>query len=123
MGFEGPHGGWPAAGSGNPMLWNSATRCQRHEPGGSGTGVNGIIGYFYLAAYDPDTLGVKVSPATGKAVVFDCAGAADEIQAQVPVPLGYAVFSQSGSILGYSPCTTTVSVQRTTWSRIKRGTE
>ena len=31
-------GNWPAAGGGNLITWDSSSRCQRNEPGGSGSG-------------------------------------------------------------------------------------
>jgi hypothetical protein len=119
----GPEGPWPASGSGNLLYWDVSTRCQRFEPGGSGTGVVALGGYFYVGSYTPDTLAVTVNPGTTLAAVANCAGIVDVVAGGEhivnPSHLGYAVFSSGGSLPGYNPCGLNTPVKATTWSRIK----
>ena len=113
---------WPASGSGNRITWDPASRCQRTEPGGPGTGVTANAGYFYLAAYTPDQLHVRPHPATGEAKVADCTACesvlAHSIDGIYPT-LGSANFSAGGSSAGYNPCGSVVPVIQTTWGSIK----
>lgn len=99
---------WPAAGSSNLMTWDATTQCQRFEPGGAGTGVTAVAGYFYCAAYSADTLRAIPRPLDGLAKVADCNSNEDLIDSifapAIPSPLGYAVFSAGAVDSGYSPC-------------------
>lgn len=115
----GANGPWPSAGAGNRITWDPATRCQRYEPEGSGTGVVTIAGYFYVAAYSPDTLAVTTNPGTGHVAVGDCSAIIDNIEGRTPSHLGYVVFSPNGDVPGYNPCLMTIPVRGQTWSRIK----
>jgi hypothetical protein len=96
--LEFPGVGWPAPGSGNLVTWDPATRCQRFEPDGPGTGVVATAGYFYLAAYTPDRLAITVRPYDGKASVSACSGEEDILY--FPPHLGYAGFGEPG----FNPC-------------------
>lgn len=118
-----PTAGWPRPGSGNRILWDGVTRCQRAEPDGPGTGVTAAAGYFYLAAYTPDELSITTYPQDGTVQVFDCLGAGSVVvadgQLKAPWPLGRAAFSADGLSPGYNPCGGGTPVERTTWSRVK----
>lgn len=121
---SGPNGPWPAPGSGNSIIWDTTTSCQRSEPGGAGTGVVATAGYFYMAAYGPDQLRVIPSPPHGQAVVLDC-GARQYLIGGAGFPpngtshLGFANFSADGLSPGFNPCGANVAVRVTTWSAIK----
>lgn len=118
---EAPVNGWPLAGGGNRILWDGATRCQRAEPGGAGSGVVATAGYFYMGAYTPDDLRVTVHPANGAARVLDCESC-ESIVAPVSgfSHLGTARFSPAGDLDGYNPCAAPLlPVVPTTWSSIK----
>ena len=101
--------GWPAPGGGNLITWDTATKCQRTEPGGAGTGVVAAAGYFYMAAYGEGTLAVTPRPVDGKAKVADCASNEDLIGGvgfpiNVGSHLGSAKFSAGGLTHGANPC-------------------
>jgi hypothetical protein len=119
---NGPNGAWPASGSGNRLVW-FATHCQRFEPGGGGTGVVAVGGYFYVGAYTADTLAVTVSPASHQASVSDCSAVLDVVSGPGhvynPPHLGFAVFSSGASVPGYNPCGLSTPVRGTTWTRLK----
>lgn len=101
-------GGWPMSGSGNLITWDSTARCQRNQPGGPGTGVVAVAGYFYCAAYGSDTLRITIREVDGTARVASCAAIEDVLdsiqQPSTPSPLGFAVFSPGGTAAGYNPC-------------------
>ncbi len=61
--FEFQSGNWPAPGSGNLMTW-SVGNCRTAE--------TGVVGYFYVGAYGPDTLRVTPRPVDGAAKVAIC---------------------------------------------------
>lgn len=107
-----PTSNWPESGGSNRVTWDPSTRCQRFEPGGTGTGVVATPGYFYMGAYSPDALMI-VKPAGAEAMVHDCQGYPSTIH---PFNLGTAVF---GGGSGWNPCGQSVNVQTTTWGRIK----
>jgi hypothetical protein len=106
--LEFPSNDWPASGSGTIITWAADSSCQRFEPGGSGTGVTAVAGYFYCAAYGADTLRVIRRPVDAMAKVSDCAAVEDIVQSEDyqpnPSHLGFAVFSSGGQAEGYSPC-------------------
>lgn len=107
--LEFPSTSWPAPGGGNLITWDTASKCQRLEPGGAGTGVVAAAGYFYLAAYGEGTLAVIPRPVDGKAKVADCASNEDLIAGvgfpgSVASHLGSAKFSAGGNIHGANPC-------------------
>lgn len=121
---SGPHGPWPAPGSGNSILWDSSTNCQRAEPGGAGTGVMATAGYFYLAAYTPGELRITASPFQDQALALDCDAHETLIggagfPANTPSHLGRANFTVDGAARGFNPCSATSPVRVTTWSAIK----
>lgn len=121
---SGPNGPWPTPGSGNLVIWDVSTSCQRREPGGPGTGVVATAGYFYMAAYDSDQLKVVPSPPRGQALVLDCAVNAYIVGGAGFPPtgtshLGFASFSPGGATAGFNPCGANVPVRVTTWSAIK----
>lgn len=106
--LEFPTPGWPAAGTGDLIKWDASTNCQRPVPGGAGSGVKAVAGYFYCAAYGPDTLSVIARPADNVAGVVSCQAVADTIARTLrpgfSPALGQAVFSLAGIAPGYSPC-------------------
>jgi hypothetical protein len=113
-----PGAGWPEAGSGNRIGWNPETNCQRTEPGGPGTGVVAVAGYFYLSSYTPDRLSLTSYPGED-AVMVDCQSQTSTLAASGSSPrLGYAEF---GGGAGYRSCRVEapISVRRTTWGAIK----
>lgn len=96
--------GWPASDSGTLITWDTSTKCQRFEPGGPGTGVVAVAGYFYCAAYSNDFLRVIPRPVDGQAKVANCASVEDHIWQQSA--LGFAAFSSGATTPGYNPwCT------------------
>lgn len=120
----GANGPWPAAGSGNVILWNQSTHCQRFVPAGGGTAV-ALAGYLYCAAYSPDLLEVTPSPYSGLALVADCAAVIDTVEGgfvhRDPSHLGAVRFSAGGQAAGYNPCGLVTPVTATTWSALKGG--
>lgn len=97
--------GWPASGGGNLITWDTATKCQRTEPGGPGSGVVAAAGYFYLAAYAEGTLAVTTRPVDGRAKVADCASNEDIVAVHDnDLALGSVRFSAGGLQAGYNPC-------------------
>jgi len=101
--------GWPAPGTGTLLTWDAVNRCQRIEPGGPGTGVVAVAGYFYCAAYTADTLTIIPRPVDLAAKVASCDAVEDTLDSptlhRVPSPLGFASFSMGALVPGYNPCT------------------
>lgn len=125
-----PYAGWPAPGSSYMVTWNSDISdpilgCQRSEPGGAGTGVVAVAGYFYLSAYTADLLKVTVRPVDGFAKVANCAAEEDIVEGPgVYFPkshLGYAAFSDGAETAGYNPCGQAKPIENTTWGGVKAG--
>ena len=126
-GLDIPQDGWgDVSGDGNTITWNiKAGGCQRVEPGGIGTGVTAVAGYFYLTAYSPDLL--KVVPyrgtdsgATPAIKVADCG---DEISSGRESVVdedhaGSVGFSDDGSVTGSLPCVHRIT-EETTWGAVK----
>lgn len=106
--LEFPSDDWPASGGGNLVTWDATVRCQKNAAHGPAVGVEAVVGYFYCAAYGPDTLRVTPRPVDGFAKVADCKSVEDLIDARdtpaAPARVGYAVFSAGGKAPGYSPC-------------------
>lgn len=107
--------GWPASGTGNVITWDPENACQRRVPSG-GEGVTAVAGYFYLTAYSDDLLEVAPHPAIGDVRVADC-NAKEYILR--PDHYGALGFSDDGNTKGVLPCSS-VEVENTTWSGIKR---
>ena len=104
-------GGWPAAGSGNLITWDSTNKCQKAEVS--------VAGYFYCAAYGNDTFSLTVRPVDGAAKVADCNSV--EINLDPNRDLGSVSFSDPGTTGGCNPCLgpCITPVKATTWSGIK----
>lgn len=107
--LEFPSDDWPAPGGGNLITWDRTTRCQR--PSRSGPGVAAVAGYFYGAAYTPDTFYLIPRPVDGCAKVAACSTVEDTLQSPTLFrriePLGFAVFSAAPGAAaegGYNPC-------------------
>lgn len=119
---DGPHGPWPTAGSGNVILWNETTHCQRFVPAG-GTATVAVAGYIYCAAYTPDLLEVTPSPYSGLALIADCGAVIDTVEGgfvqRNPSHLGAVRFSSGGTEPGYNPCGLVTPVTATTWGTLK----
>ena len=127
-GLDIPHDGWgQISGDGNTITWNlSSGGCQRDEPGGFGSGVTAVAGFFYLTAYSEDLLKVvpwrgtdsgSVAPALK---VIDCGdgetrGAETTLANDHGGSLG---FSDDGSVVGNLPCVQRVQ-EETTWGGVK----
>lgn len=115
--------GWPQSGGGNLITWDTASKCQRFEPGGAGTGVTAAAGYFYCGAYSADVMALTPRPVDGTAKVADCLSNETVIggtgfPVNVASHLGTVKF---GGGAGYNPCGAITPVQSTTWSNIKAG--
>lgn len=110
--FITPTPAWPNSGGGNLMTW---VACQVAEPGGAGTGVVAVAGYFYCAAYTPDCLSATPRPVDGAGKVANCA-AQEDIVTGTPSHYGRGCFGTAG---GYNPCGLITPVENTTWSQIK----
>jgi hypothetical protein len=99
----GEEGIWPASGSGNMMLWLTATNCQRHVvPGHENEGVHAVAGAFYVYAYGADTLRITPDlsrPVLPELAVVDCAPVLTELQ---EAAVGTAIFGEAGK--GCNPC-------------------
>lgn len=114
--------GWPAAGGGNLITWDTTTKCQRFVPSGDDpqNGVTALAGYFYVGAYTPDIMRLVPRPVDGQAKVADCT-ANEDLIAGVGFPgpishLGAISFGGPGgspSICGGDP------VEASTWGAIK----
>lgn len=99
-----PSAGWPGAGTGITLAWDSPSNCQSVVPPGAG-GAVAVAGYFYCAAYAADALTITAHPGTRTAEVVDCSGTADVVYdadaCVSPFRLGRADF---GGGSGYDPC-------------------
>lgn len=84
---------WPAPGSGSIVYWDGAEHCQRGEVA--------VAGYFYMAAYDPDTLRVIADPTDRLVDLFKCDPGSEFLG---PEDLGYVTFSAGGGEAGCNPC-------------------
>jgi hypothetical protein len=120
----GIYGAWPAPLSNNLITWNTVDNCQRVEAA--------IAGYFYLAAYSPDTFRVLPRIVGGNvSQVADCDAV---VQTLSTADLGRVAFSSGAVTPGCNPCvedcTTqtprgnpiqpeSVPVQASTWGAIK----
>ena len=107
---------WPESGTSTIITWDDASHCQRTEPAGPGTGVVAITGFFYLAAYSPDTLAVTPFHGYERVRVGACSNEEDAI---APQNVGTVVFSPGGVTAGYNPCASGTPVQPSTWGGIK----
>jgi hypothetical protein len=126
-GLDIPHDGWgQISGDGNTITWNlTSSGCQRDEPGGFGSGVTAVAGFFYLTAYSEDLL--KVVPWRGTASgsmpalkVIDC-GDGEKSGAETTLANdhgGSLGFSDDGSVVGNLPCVQRVQ-EETTWGSVK----
>ena len=106
--LEFPSADWPNAGSGTLVTWDAALACQTNEPGGAGTGVVAVAGYFYCTSYTPDALLITPRPVDLTAKVASCSAEEEVIDSptvhKVPHPLGFASFSVGAIVPGYNPC-------------------
>jgi hypothetical protein len=109
-----PAPAWPNSGGGTLVTWAT---CQNVEPGGAGTGVVAVIGYFYCAAYSPACLRLGPRPIDNAGKVADCA-ANEDIITGTPSHYGTACFGTAAGP-GYNPCGLVTPVESTTWSAIK----
>ncbi len=112
--FISPGPAWGQNGSGNLITWNG---CQVTEPGGAGTGVVAVAGYFYNGAYTPDCLSAGPRPVDNAGKVANC-NAVEDIITGTPSHYGRACWG-TGAGSGYNPCGLVTPVQNTTWSNIK----
>jgi len=114
-GLEFPNARWPEAGGGNILTWNE---CQQEEPGGVGTGVTAVAGFFYITAYSPDRFeiienrGLFSGP---ELLVADCSAAETDIPREAA---GWLGFSDDDSEKGELPCLE-FEVSETTWGDVK----
>jgi hypothetical protein len=123
----GVNGDWPAAGSGNHIVWFADTNCQRTvitAPGPTGSSIHAIAGAFYLYAYSPDEFRVTPNPnlEPPELSVLDCNGSTSHLSMD---GYGYAggeiLFGSEG--YPYNPCDVVCHpcpVERSTWGAIKR---
>jgi hypothetical protein len=111
--------GWPAAGGGNLITWDSVLRCQT---GGNATvGAVAVAGYFYMGAYTNDVMRVTPRPVDGVAKVANCGSIEDIVYASPndsQTFLGALGFGQPG----VNPCgrdLPPLPVEPTSWSGVK----
>ena len=99
----GPPGtNWPDSGSGNLLIWDRESNCQRSPAAGDDDGdVTVCLGAFYVFAYSPDTF--QITPRTYVPSpdfdVTDCNAEASHLP--YPEQAGLVGF---GSNEGYDPC-------------------
>jgi len=101
--LPGPNGDWPAAGSGNSIIWSE---CQDTVPPG-GLFAQGVAGVFYVYAYSDDVLQItpdRTRICYGQLAVTDCNAAETDLMPPTQA-LGAAGF---GSESGLNPCITFV---------------
>lgn len=84
---------WPAPASGSTIYWDPGQRCQRQEVA--------VAGYFYMAAYDADTLRVTSDPTDHLTDIYKCDPGSEFLG---PEDLGYVTFSAGGGGDGCNPC-------------------
>lgn len=113
--FQQPAPAWPSSGGGNLITWDAGLACQTTEPGGAGTGVTAVAGYFYCGAYSPDCLSLGPRPVDNAGKVADCSSVEDLITG-TPSHYGQACW---GTAAGYNPCGLVTPVENATWSQIK----
>lgn len=110
------------AGGGNQITWDVSRGCPREEPGGAGTGVVAVAGYFYLSAYSDDQLKITKRPVDNMAKIADCAASEYVVEGfGISYPrshLGYATFSSGAQTTGYNPCGDN-QFRKTTWTGVK----
>ena len=112
LSFDSP--GWPAPGTGTLITWNYDD-CQTTADSDGGTFAS--AGFFYLTAYRSGTMRVVPRPSDGRASVVDCSNVSYDITEVLDGGLlGSMGF---GPTPGYNPCAASVSVEPTTWGRIK----
>ncbi|HEX7879116.1 MAG TPA: hypothetical protein VF720_06880, partial [Candidatus Eisenbacteria bacterium] len=101
---------WPKPGSSNVITWNSTYACQLEA--------TAVAGYFYMAAYSPDSFQITPHSVDGLARVTNCAAVHTMVS---PNHLGTARFSDGAALPGNNPCGVgqEIGIQPTTWSRIK----
>jgi hypothetical protein len=121
--MEFPMAGWPAPGTGTLVTWDSENKCQRDEPGGAGTGVMAVAGYFYVAAYSSDKFKLTVRSNSGFAKVASCEAEENIVEGSTVhftnSHLGYVSFSENAQDAGYNPCGLSKPKEETTWSDVK----
>lgn len=114
-----------SSGAGTRITWDVTTGgCQREEPGGFGTGVTAVAGFFYVTAYSPDKL--EVIPWRGDAAlppqvaILDCGGGISSGAEHIveETNLGFVAFSDDGDEPGNLPCLKRV-YEETTWGEVK----
>jgi hypothetical protein len=101
--LEFPNNGWPASGGSNRITWDKTIDCQTEEPGGSGTGVSAVAGYFYVMAYAEDVFQIT----TWRGEREEPVQVADCESASIDIPLervGAIAFSDGAATEGYLPC-------------------
>ena len=116
-GEQGPALDWPAAGTGNIIVWDRLADCQNtlsqeYVP----YTVVAIGGVLNVSVYSPDQLSITPRPTSGFAKVANCASAEDRIDGLTPSHLGIGGFCLSG----YNPCGLPTPVEQTTWGRVKQ---
>lgn len=84
---------WPQPNSGSEIYWDRGSECQRGEVA--------VAGYFYVAAYDADTLRVISDPADGTTDIFSCAPGSERLG---PEDLGLVGFGPGAGSPGCNPC-------------------
>lgn len=131
-GLDLPQDGWGLiSGDGNTITWDvTSGGCQREEPGGFGSGVTAVAGFFYLTAYSEDVLKVVpyrfTAPGTVPALtVGDCSTETPDGKPTTGITYELALdhtgsvgFSDDGSVTGDLPCIQRIQ-EETTWGSVK----
>jgi hypothetical protein len=100
-GLEFSNGNWPASGGGNRITW---TTCQSEEPGGPGTGVAVVFGFFYITAYSEDTFRIIENRNLGSGPELQVAGCDAASEPLDMNQAGWVGFSDDGSVKGNVLC-------------------
>lgn len=96
---------WPEDGSGNVIIWNRITNCQKTPAVGDlDAGVTAILGSLVVYAYSKDNLKITKRPGISPSIVSvaGCSGIAIRDTLAFPQALGKVKFGSGGG--GSDPC-------------------
>lgn len=119
-GLEFQSNGWPGPATGNIVTWVTPAECATQLIGSDG--VHGVVGAFYVYAYDEDILQIRDHPlieSRERLAAADCSGATAFLDPDSGI-LGAAAFTDHP--WSCNPCVAPciVPVRSTTWGAIKK---
>lgn len=119
-GLEFQSNGWPGPATGNIVTWVKPLDCATQLIGSDG--VHGVVGSFYVYAYDEDILQIREHPlieSREQLAAADCSGATAFLDPDLGI-LGAAAFTNSP--WSCNPCVAAcmVPARSTTWGAIKK---